>query len=421
LSKKINVLLLVMITLSSQIFAMQIVEPYEASGVSSQVVNAGKSLLVAGGACVLGACAQHVLDQPISLSVLAGLTVVGGVVGYIYYDQYNQPELIDVLLTNPCKGLTNIYAINDKFCAEAQKEKLDDEKDVSRLTSRYELLVKKYEKENPLFFLGECTENGFFACVFTRSINPSYRERFEERVSQKLIEKISLNKQSGSSISYTSFGCGGALSEVVILTKALAKKPNAHLTIHLIEGNNISYVSAVDFLGLSREITINQKLFNFNNKLNEYKQFIASQGEKFEGTDNDLHVKLISACLSRQKKNEQILTWLTKTFPQAKVSLFIHSFTDSYFDYLDKHKLPYADVISTADIQDEMSYMRGSVVNYAKLCTKTLEKNSNSCNVWLAKDGYEKVSLNSFSLQNSQAAEKIDLNGLSVYALVEGL
>jgi hypothetical protein len=410
-----------MISLNAQTFAMNIVEPYEARNVSSPAVNVGKSLLVAGGTCALGAYAQCMLEKPVSLFSLAGLAVVGGVVGYIYYDWCNHPELIDVLLTNPVEGLTNIYATNKKFCNELQQERLEDEKDVLRFAEKLEFFVRKYEQENPLFLLGECTQNGFFACIFTRSINPSYRERFEERVSQKLIEKISLNKQNESPINYTSFGCGGALSETIILAKALAKKPNAHLTIHLIEGNNISYVAAVDFLGFSREMKINQKLFNFNDKLSEYRKFIESKGETLECTDNELHIQLVSNCMVIQKKNEQILTWLTSTFPDAKLSLFIHDFTDNYFKYLDKSKLPYADVVSAADIQDEISLMRDSVTNYKKLCTKTLEKKSNACNVWLAKDDHEKVSINSLSLIDSQGAKKIDLNGLSAYALSEEL
>lgn len=410
-----------MVTLHAQTFAMKIVDPYEARNVSSPVVNVVKSLLVAGGTCALGACVQRALEKPVSLFSLAAFGIVGGVVGYIYYDSCSHPELIDVLLTNPVVGLTNIYATNEKFCNELRQDGLEDEKNVLRLMERFEFFIKKYEQENPLFLLGECTQNGFFDCVFTRSINPSYREKFEKRVSQKLIEKISSNKQDEGAISYTSFGCGGALSEVIILAKALAKQPDAHLIIHLIEGNNIPYVTAADFLGVSREIKINQKSLNFDDKLTEYKQFMVSKGEEIECTDNDLHIRLVSNCIKIQKKNEQILTWLTNTFPDAKLSLFIHEFTDNYFNYLDKHKLPYADVVSTADIQDEMSLLRGSVTNYAKLCIKTLEKKSNACNVWLAKDSCEKVSINSLSLINSQGAEKIDLNGLSVYALTEAL
>lgn len=206
------------------------------------------------------------------------------------------------------------------------------------------------------------------------------------------------------------------------MAKTLAKKPKAHLAIHLIEGNNTPYVTAVDFLGFSREITINQKPLNFDNSLSEYKQFMVSMGEELGCmTDDELHIQLVSNCMRIQKKNEQILAWLTKTFPDAKLSLFIHDFTDNYFNYLDKHKLPYADVVSAADIQDEMSLLRDSVTNYAKLCTKTLEKKPSAYNVWLAKQGYEKVSINSLSLNDLQGSEKIDLNGLSVYASIEEL
>ena len=332
------------------------------------------------------------------------------------------PRLIDSLLNDPGQTIKSIYATRNEFTEQAKQEGLDKEKNVTKLLASLGSLSQQYEQKCPIFFLGECTDaNDWFPCVFTRSLNPFYRKRFEEKVSQSLIEKITSNQIPGP-INYTSFGCGGALPEMVILTKVLAQKPDACLNIHLIEGNNICYVSAVDHLNILREITPNQQLFTFDDKtIDNYIQIVKEKDGITDHDDNDIKVQLAENCFEVHKKYKQMITWLTQTFPHAKLSLFVHEFTDSYLDYLDKHNLSHADVVAAADIQDEMSYLRGGPKNYVKLCAKTLEKNKLASNAWLSKNGCENVAICSLSLLASEGAEKMDIDNLSVYSVDQKL
>jgi hypothetical protein len=420
-SKKINMAVAFVAVLGTDLAAMQITVPYEPgfAAKNPKKINVAKSLVVAGGVCTLGAYVQK--DKP-SLLVLAGLGVGAFAVSYFYNNKYNGPQLVDSLLTNPQQSLNDIYKTRHEFDAEAQKEDLENEKDILKLTNKIDILVQKYEQKCPIFFFGECNSGGFFPCVFTRSLNPSYRKSFEGRVSKDLLSKINSRQNTQDSVVYTSFGCGGALSEMIILTKVLAKKPDACLDIHLIEGNNICYVKVIDYLNRLREITAQQKSFNADDVLlGNYIKSVIPEKEKKEKTEDELKLQIISNSLTIQKKYQQGIAWLTKTFPNARLSLYIHDFTDSYLEYLDKHNLAHADVVAAADIQDDMSHMRKGPENYLTLCKKTLDNKPEALNVWLAKDNFEKVGITSLSLQEVEGAEKAEFNGLSVYVTSEKL
>jgi len=335
------------------------------------------------------------------------------------HDQSSQLELVNNLLSNPLKVLNDIEDIKKNFLEDQKKEQLNNQQDALSCKNTLLSLIKTYEKKHPLFLLGECVQgdgflSGLLDCPLLRRVTPSYRASFEEKVSQQLIEKIELNEESESPINYTSFGCGGAFSEFIILTKVLSKKPNANLVIHFIDHNYVFYVFAADCLGFSRKIIKNQKQFDFSNNLYKCRKYIASKGPMPQLSDNDFLIKLLSNCIQIQQQNEQFLRELMQSFPNAKLSLFIHESTDSYLKYLNQYKLPYADVFSAADIQDEMSVSRGSLDNYIKLCAKTLEKKSNPSNAWLI----PKCIL-SYSLTAVDGAERVEGDDFNGYVLTD--
>ena len=330
------------------------------------------------------------------------------------------------LLVDPLRNLRVMNGVKDQFYAEVDYERLENELNIPILTSRLEQLFNKYEQECPLFMVDECTTEGEYnnedncnPCLFSREHN-SYRTEFEEMVSKKLVEKISLSHNRQEPINYTSFGCGDAFLETIIIAKALMHKPDACLNIHFIEGANRPYTSAADYLNVSREINTNQHMLNFGDRLNAYAQQIKNK-EKLNDSVDEVQSQIVYTSLLVQKKRQQILSWLTKIFPEAKLSLSLHDIVDNYFTYLDKNNLPHADVVAAADIQDWQSIMRKSVTHYVTLCTKTLEKKPDSCNVWLAKDPRDQVSIDCIAAQKTNGARTINLNGLLVYATAQKL
>jgi hypothetical protein len=405
LLKKINISLTFVMVLSANINAIQTSPKYNEKEITSpykpgfaarhhEAINTGKSLLVAGGTCALGALASG------GLGISAGPILVSGGLGirafalsYLYHKRYNRQELVDSLLINPLQALDHMTGTENEFLAEVEKRDLINEKDMLKHVKQFELLAQKYEKKSPLLFFGECTD----FCWATRWKNPHYRNNFENQVSKNLVTKIESTKEAKETpITYTSFACGGALSEIIILTKTLAKKPNAHLTIHLIDLNHEHYVSFAKECGLSREINVGQTPIDFPHQLIDFPHHQLNETIKkipkkswfsgfFSTKNNDDEIKdtIFRDYFCTQKKYQHAIGWLTKTFPQAKLSLFIHDSTDSYLTYLDEHNLPHADVISAADFQDDIGSDTKAVNKYATLCSATENKKPNYNNTWL--------------------------------------
>jgi hypothetical protein len=335
-------------------------------------------------------------------------------------------EMVPYFLIDPVQALYVINSVKAKFYAAIDTEDLEKELNIPKLTSRLEELFDEYDKQSPLFMFDECTveseygnEQNASPCLFSRKCN-LYRQNFEECISRKLAEKKIAHQHLQVPVNYTSFGCGGAFSDLITITKVLLQEPDAHLIIHLIDGTHLPYTGAADYLNVSREITVDQKVLNFGDTLNVYAQHVKNK-EQLPDSVSEVESHIVYTSFLVQKQYQQMIRWLTKTFPESKLSLFIHSLTESYFDYLDVHNLPHADVVSAADIQDWMSLMRRGVISYVTLCIKTLEKKPDSCNVWLAKDPHDKVTIDFISANKTDGARTINLNDYCVYATAEDL
>lgn len=104
--------------------------------------------------------------------------------------------------------------------------------------------------------LGECTKESLGHCVLSRTFQPNYRETFENQVVKAILAKASTTKH----VQYVGFASGGMFQDLVILAKALSKKPNAKITIHLIDHKNLLYADYKDLEGISREVIYNENI-----------------------------------------------------------------------------------------------------------------------------------------------------------------
>lgn len=169
--------------------------------------------------------------------------------------------------------------------------------------------IKKHERINPLFFLGESTDP---SSRYNREHNPLLRETFENQATNLLSTQIML--QQGL-IHYTSYESGRLFSDIVILTKTLSQHPHASIHVHCIDACYQEYLSHKK----NHTVTIDE-----NNAT-------------------------IISIFNVQIMFKQCLQWLKKRFPNATVSLSVYSSNDNYKNHLQQNNIEYPDVLVTAD------------------------------------------------------------------------
>jgi hypothetical protein len=297
----------------------------------------------------------------------------------------------DTLLANPVQYLDKMDTSWNIFTQKARSLEATHQNDLATLTQKHKELIQKHEQICPLFLLNECTkEEGNIQlnsnCLLSRTYKPHFREMFEKHTSQLLVEKLQTSPTTP--VTYTSFGCGGTFQDLIIITKALIQQPQALLTIHLIDGDNTPYVSAVNFLGYSREIKTDQT-FSFDSRLNEYEQHARNKEshdpEIQAMSHQQLAQQLTLLCIDKEAQYKQFLSWLRQQFSLAQISLYIHNHVMSYGNFIETNNLAHGDVITTADIDDDESLKYGSLQCYAKLCIQTLHAKPTAKTAWLKK------------------------------------
>jgi hypothetical protein len=380
LSKKNVVFGFLAIVAIEQIDAMQITTRYEPGFVAknSQAINIGKSLLCAG--CTYGLTVYGASETFLSM----GLSASALVASYCYGMRYNRLVLVDSLLIDPRESFKDMQRVHDAYFEHVKQTYLYGEMDAGMLTNELNRLSQQYEQKCPLFLVDECSsiKKEKFSSVLSRNFNHVYKKCFEEKVSQHLVEKIISQQNVCRAISYVNVSCGGSLSALVILTKVLAERPNAWLHVHCIEDDNDHYVAVADLLGVSRAITSNQQALNCND--DKFEAYVQGIKLLVPFTEAEVRGMLVYDCCTVGKKYTQMIKWLSHTFPKAKLSLLVHESCKSYFDYVNKHSLAVADVLSAVDIEDKISCHRtGCSHNYVKLCAEILKKNANASNVYL--------------------------------------
>ncbi|HEV2601465.1 MAG TPA: hypothetical protein VGT41_04140 [Candidatus Babeliales bacterium] len=284
--------------------------------------------------------------------------VAAGGASLIYLHQMmRKPRLLDMLLISPKSALNQMHAVRDTFAKEPKKNPQTLETIKNRCDT--------YAQEHPLFLLSECTMlNDSSPCILSRCHEPNFREQFESRVVKSLVNKLSLLERS---VEYAGFASGAMFQDLVILTKTLAANPNAKLNVHLIDIKHEPYVTCRTLLNTTRAVEA-----QIDTDLNAIMSSVQRQ-------KSDMSIKelgdLMSSYAAVQLCAHQAIGWLSRTFPQAQLTLQLHDSTDSYHAYIKEENIASADVIATADIDDQMSWERKAGVHHAQLCIRALQKN----------------------------------------------
>ncbi|HBL98278.1 TPA: hypothetical protein DDZ86_01395 [Candidatus Dependentiae bacterium] len=341
------------------------------------------------------------LKQYLGAGFGVGISVMGLKYLYDYCTApYTPEQLLKLIINNPKKALAYTSRLNDKFFANAEKS-----------PKKILELARQYEHDCPILLLGECMKEDWGHCILSRDYNPKFRDHFESKV----VAAMSKRLEGGKTVNYVGFGSGGMFQDLVIMAKMLTKNPTAQININLIDPKYWVYVAMRDYLKNGREV--GQKYDDTPTE--EFADYALKKVKEAVGTievsDGEFKENTKTNATFEGMKYKQFISFLQKAFPNASLTLSIHESADKYLEYVDANNLPYPDVITAADIQDEMSF--GSLKDYFKLSLLAKKKQPSSINLWLSK-GEENLNpeLVTYSFKKLQGGEKIDIKGKLDYA-----
>lgn len=376
------------------------IKPYE-PGFFSKNPLIGRSLKSAGAGVVTYAATQWALSQANSSlpsKKIIALAIVAAT-GMWLYDENKKPYLLDAMICNPLSAHTYLCGLQRKLGHEFESDLPQNENPLDRLAR----LLDVYERQEPQFLLGECdirmpfkkgliTYRKIHGCLFDRSMHPNRRAAFENKIAEafKGIAHVAHSRP----IIYASVGAGGMFQDAVILTQFLAKNPQAHIDIHLID---LKYGPLADYMKKTGQSEISSATVG--------KEQINTVAHELDCV-NPLNVA--QAILGEYTKHKQLLFWLKKHFPHARVHLFAHDTVEQYCASLESAPDDqYPDIMCAADVQDDY---RSAVPDFLILCQKTLLVKPESKNVGLIKSSEEKPVLWSVLAKPDDSNKKIELD-----------
>lgn len=273
----------------------------------------------------------------------------------------------EYLLQNPIDFVQNNKEIQKSF-----KQEWDALVDQSALNKQKFMkeavaIAQKCEQQNPLFLIKECTAS---TCGLTRSLFNTSRAEFESKASN-LLEKL-IELFPNDTIKYTDYGSGAGLTSLIIATSILMKKSSAKLDICLIDPE---YGPA----------------FEYREKNDQQCAVIPQDLDSlYEHTKNTFQKKLelvadfspLFTLLLIEMRHRQFISWLTREFPFATLSL---NFYQSAQHYLEHNNNSPAHIITTIDtIPSNPTSHDNILLQYQQLCKETYRLNYRLCCISLA-------------------------------------
>jgi hypothetical protein len=298
--------------------------------------------------------------------------------------QLKEKDFIDLLLTEPVMAFNILSCINslcwceinsamDVITGAAKANASDYEYDGRTEVALLKNYFQKYEKLCPVF-----------CCGLPYSMRPPplrpqhpLCETFHEKIISAVLDKIGTTNKT---IHYVTDPMDGLFTDLFILSRVLAQKPNASIAVHILNGKNKEYCIFKDAHQLTRALDTHDTIDWFtrmkrvntyvkNNNIYHHPDSAVTIGVFFEETE--LFVK-------------PTLTFLRKSFPLAHIELYLHSDHTDYWNYREEHKLPVADIIYTTheefmnrlkQLPDSPTSSTCPDLRHVRLCIKTLQEN----------------------------------------------
>lgn len=333
----------------------------------------------------------------ILLLVLTTVTPSWGMGPHKSDDDHAEKELSLINLTNnSVNALKLAMQTSDLFNQELATMNLEN-KDAHESSNLYNALVGTYEKKCPWFRTSECTklqeescvsgciETTVKPCPLSRLHNHKARALFTKKVVQKIL--IAAKRQQGRPVIYTSFASGGLFTDLVILDSAFSQQPNLNIVVHFIDGNYLGYTTGKKHIGKAdAPVGLNdaEMIFSTEQKAHFVAEVRAAEEPECKNiSDEAVFKRLQTSIHEEQTRSQQLMRYLINKYPRASLTQYVYDFG---FDYLERravHGNDHADVVVTADIDDQLSKQRGAFETYVSICTKSLRHNQHSTNLML--------------------------------------
>jgi len=198
-------------------------------------------------------------------------------------------------------------------------------------------VVSESEVNCPIFLLGEYMNR----CLLSRTI-------IEEIVSSLLGK---LNDIKDRPVEYADFGAKGYFMDFIIAVKVLSQKPDANLSIHLIDSNFTDYVSCRALFGSSHAIAQDdapcfvKAMFS---SVEFSKEHLGSEYPYSAKNDQTL----LKNCFMIKEGARQFVSFFKRMFPHAHLSLCLHENIHGYLEYITRQKINPADVTDTSELSE---------------------------------------------------------------------
>ncbi len=242
-------------------------------------IKAGAIALLSSGAAFAG---KKYLGLPISTGLHIAIPLMSfgaAVLWQKHQKQKNPKQLVDLLLTNPQKVLDYMEFVAPEFQSGSEGATTD------KLAREYEQSKEDYEKRCPIFLLRECQGN---YCPLSRN-NTSCRKTFETKMTDVLLEKLN-SRTDQNQVEHVSFASGRLFQDLVILTKVLAKKPDATMSVHFIDLQyEVPHIINV-FMKRSPEISTADSDNSLPEKTEELMRIIDKHFPASENKDSDENI-----------------------------------------------------------------------------------------------------------------------------------
>lgn len=151
------------------------------------------------------------------------------------------------------------------------------------------------------------------------------------------------------------------------------------------------YAKACDQLDKSHEVAPEQNMYEL--------------AEKNQSLKRNLHLESVH---KSQLMNEEFISWFNHFFKASTIKLFAHTSKESYLSHQAKCKLPAADIIAAADMEDFECQEKNALLDYEDLCSKTLNKKPNSKNYLLYTNPISnKVQIKEYELSKDSNQNKL--------------
>lgn len=312
------------------------------------------------------------------------------------------------IVSNSVEALDGLNSIDKEF-QEALDEVAGTREIGLEMLRNKQAIIAQFEQKCPLFLINECQ-----SCSLTRFQTPQLRDRFESRVVSQVIEKLAHNEI----VHYASFGSGSLFQDLVILTKILNQKSNAHLVVHCIDNKYRSAALYQEIAQETRQILPHDSE-DIKVLMQKFKQGLSTKKNYPDLPDEGLE-EFVLYIIQEGRLFHQLNAFMKQNFADARIEIHIHPSVRVYCEYLAKHTMQYPDVLVAADIEDPENGGLGAE-DYCELCIRTLQNNPSSKNLWLSKyygDSDAQICTVSLDHKNASKSEEVTIDGKTFEAFI---